>query len=338
MLSTSPKLNQSSINVFVFFKVCRARGCSYIPAQPGLDMTPRGHVLFMVCLANVLVLGGVVHAYLTTRAALVTVHARMQSRLQEAEEVVHDDGLCDLATTTSAACKRVSANALATMGLLVSSALPRHARVVPVGRGFGLHHVMDSGGALPCVFYSYGVAHDRSFDSQIASLWNCSGVLLDPTVTLPSRLQGDELQFIKAGAAMLGGSAYRTLTPVQLMKRYGHARVHLLKMDCEGCEYALVEELHTDPQFLRRVDQVVLEVHLSKKWASTRRHVHNLGLLYHALFAAGFRLLDVQITGCAPEDEATGCVDEFRRLGFPCGHAQHCHNYLFAKHPGAVTV
>lgn len=44
----------------------RARGRGYIPAQTGWDMTPRGRVLLGVCLANVLVLGGVVHAYLTT--------------------------------------------------------------------------------------------------------------------------------------------------------------------------------------------------------------------------------------------------------------------------------
>lgn len=46
--------------------------------------------------------------------------------------------------------------------------------------------------------------------------------------------------------------------------------VDVLKMDCEGCEYALPRDvLMEDPTFFHRVGQISLEIHTSAVWVNS---------------------------------------------------------------------
>jgi hypothetical protein len=66
-----------------------------------------------------------------------------------------------------------------------------------------------------------------------------------------------------------------------LKKSPRHDRIDLLKMDYEGCEYALAQDiLLEDPDFLRTVDQLAIEIHVSRKWLKTEAHAHHLGILH----------------------------------------------------------
>lgn len=118
------------------------------------------------------------------------------------------------------------------------------------------------------------------------------------------------------------------ISPVDFRIELQHSRIKVLKMDCEGCEYALVNSMAlSDPLFLDHVEQFVVSVHLSQKWI----HVRNLGLLYHFLFQSGFKLIHAVLAHCDPLHEATGCSLELLRINYPC--TKHCHNYLFARYP-----
>ncbi len=114
--------------------------------------------------------------------------------------------------------------------------------------------------------------------------------------------------------------------------------INVLKMDCEGCQFALARDVAVlDPFFFNRVDHFLVEVHISKTWIKDEIHVHYLGLLYHMhmLFNSGFQLSDATIllTGCAPADEAPGCPPGLRNVDYPCEMGKMCHNYIcFRNH------
>ncbi len=125
-----------------------------------------------------------------------------------------------------------------------------------------------------------------------------------------------------------------TVSPMKVMAFFGHKHLNVLKMDCEGCEYALARDVaRFDPAFFTKVDQVALEVHVSNYWIKDELHLHYLGLLYHMLFVNGFTLEHATVSGCAREKELLGCQQELVAMGYPCGLGKSCHNYLFAKMP-----
>ena len=55
------------------------------------------------------------------------------------------------------------------------------------------------------------------------------------------------------------------------------------------------------------MDQVALEVHVARAWLQSRSHAAALGRLWAAAAAAGLELAAVEMTPCAPADEALGC-------------------------------
>lgn len=197
-----------------------------------------------------------------------------------------------------------------------------------------------------CVFYSYGVSTDYSFDVQLAHRWNCSGILLDPSINHPSQL-APGLKFFPIGAPMLNlkeqggagslsgiaGSQWLTASPVQLKRLFMHHMLAVLKMDCEGCEYAIVRDLFIfqEPRFFQSVEQFAFEAHVSKAWASTDEHVHYLGLLFHVLFREGFELVRWKVGGCYRPHEMLGCIETLANTSFPCGRRKMCHEYTFSR-------
>lgn len=203
------------------------------------------------------------------------------------------------------------------------------------GAGWGEHALCDHPPRAPCVFHSYGVSADYSFDAQVANEWGCSGVASDPSIDHPSHIH-PRVTFHNFAARTLDAAAdagwQHVVTMPGLRRFLRHRRLSVLKVDCEGCEYAIAEDvLREDPRFFRHVDQVAIEIHLAQKWAATDKHVHNLGRLYGLATAAGLRVVHATVTGCAPTDEATGCHPAFVAAGFACGAGEMCQNVLLAR-------
>lgn len=166
---------------------------------------------------------------------------------------------------------------------------------------------------------------------------DCYGFSMDPTVNYQNDLTRTSC-FMKIGAPLLTRSEFPVASPVEMMQRAGWNRVHVLKMDCEGCEYAIANSVlgcedHSDTpcdrEFFFKVDQLALEIHTTKTFAPTRAHAYGLAKLFWLLEEAGLKLIGGFTTHCAPEDEALGCVEEMSKPGFLCIPA--CKNVLWAR-------
>ena len=200
------------------------------------------------------------------------------------------------------------------------------------GSGWGQHGLCNSPPGPPCAFYSFGISNDYSFDVDVANEWGCHGFAADPTIVHPAKLHPN-VTFHSVGANMREPSGFPLVTSIPALRRWlRHDHIAVLKMDCEGCEYALGEDIAIeDPDFFAHVDQFAVEVHVSKHWLDSVDALHALGMLYLFLEAAGLELQHAQVAGCSPHHEKKGCLDELQEMKYPCGNGKSCHNYLFAK-------
>lgn len=206
----------------------------------------------------------------------------------------------------------------------------------PFGTGWGKHNLCNGAQPRehPCYFFSFGISHDYSFDLDVADRYHCYGIAADPTVTHTSELHPN-VSFHKIAAKMLLGeheqySLSSSIPGIFTWTKF--PRLSVLKMDCEGCEYSLARDvLLEDPKFFSNVDQLAIELHVSKQWISTHEHLYSLGLLFNLLDDAGLSLQDAQIGGCALHHETMGCMDELVAVGYPCGIGNSCQNLLFAR-------
>ena len=205
-----------------------------------------------------------------------------------------------------------------------------------MGAGWGAHALCDSlRPRSDCTFYSYGISSDYSFDAAVADEWGCQGVALDPSVEHKSKLHPNVTFHMFAARSLdkEADHAWNHVTTVPGLKKFlGHDKIDILKMDCEGCEYALAEDiLREDPTFLRQVDQLAIELHVSQKWLKTDHHALQLGMLYGLAKDAGLNVVDTHFGGCNPVDEAVGCLPLLLDVGFPCDKGMMCVDVLFAR-------
>ncbi|KAJ1417675.1 hypothetical protein B484DRAFT_400741 [Ochromonadaceae sp. CCMP2298] len=273
--------------------------------------------------------------------------------------------LCDWAhDIESKLCRNASTNALVKMGQYLresrkgepfppqnpfhhSAAKIKDCTVKRYGEISGYHFVCNNLRPVntSCVFYAYGVSSDWTFDDELSRSWDCRGILMDPSVNYKAILT-ERLLFFSLGATMLRGerggagawqgevdpNGWLTAAPSELMRMLGHESIAVLKMDCEGCEYAIVPDLvRSNPDFFKSVTQFAVEVHLSRNWIKSPQHTFNLGMLFHILFKEGYYLVAADIGACAPADESKGCPSELTDLSFPCGQRQMCQEYTFAR-------
>jgi hypothetical protein len=196
-----------------------------------------------------------------------------------------------------------------------------------VGSGYGAHNIWDFPYSTvdPCVLISFGINNDYSFDTDMADRWQCRGFASDPTVIHKSSLH-KIVTFHNLGATMLKEEpgvnqkwvSVSMPTLVNQVLRVKH--VNVLKMDCEGCEFALARDVvREDPGFFNKVDQLTIELHVSKKWIPDEETLYHLGLLYELLKEAGLELQNLLVGGCSLKDEEVGCIPQLEALGFPCG-------------------
>mmetsp|Transcript_30170 Transcript_30170/g.72415 ORF Transcript_30170/g.72415 Transcript_30170/m.72415 type:complete len:381 (-) Transcript_30170:283-1425(-) len=182
-----------------------------------------------------------------------------------------------------------------------------------------------------CTFFSFGINDDPSFDIALAEEWDCRGFSADPTVEHPSKLH-PKVTFHSVAASMLSDNEERLInkggavdwwsTSMPKLRYFlGLDHVSIVKLDCEGCEYAFARDvLREDPYFLHVVDQFSIESHVTKTWLNTREELYYFGLHFALLEEAGFEMVWSSVFGCSKRHEITGCIPEMEKYGFPCGH------------------
>jgi hypothetical protein len=199
------------------------------------------------------------------------------------------------------------------------------------GEGWGRHSLCTRNlPKKPCYFYSFGINRDYSFDVNLTEKWGCFGFAADPTVTHPALLH-PRVTFHSLGASSLRHTFMFSTTMPALRLWLKHDRVAVLKMDCEGCEYALAGDiLREDRQFFHHIDQFSVEIHYSRVWLNSTEELYSLATLLHLLKEADMQLIHVDITHCGPWDEAKGLLPDVESRGLLLKDG-HCHNYLFAR-------
>ena len=106
------------------------------------------------------------------------------------------------------------------------------------------------------VVYSYGVRDDISFELSLTDRTNVTIYTFDPTVSrLPHSHPRIEFNEIGLSATTSGKMESLEYT----MRRLGHRRIDLLKVDCEGCEWQAFTS-----NVLQHVDQLLIELHFQQ--------------------------------------------------------------------------
>jgi len=201
------------------------------------------------------------------------------------------------------------------------------------GGSWGAHSLCEVTPNANCKFFSFGISTEYSFDKDLSQSARCKGIGFDPTINHNSKLD-NEVWFLAMGANSLDrtpDSWIMTSVP-GAMKWLKWPHLDVLKMDCEGCEYAIARDiLEEDPDFFEKVDQAAYEFHVSKVWINTEQHIINMGKLFYLMDKAGFELITSVINPCSEKDETPGCMPKLIELGYPCGMKKMCQNFLFAK-------
>jgi hypothetical protein len=216
------------------------------------------------------------------------------------------------------------------------------------GSGWGGHRLCNLSNYNTdglCTFWSFGISSDASFDTDLIAKHDCYGLAFDPSVSYKTDFLGSKATFLQIGSRLKESEEFRPQQGAwflaslpMLAKALLIPKLQVLKMDCEGCEYALADDiLESDEQFLDRVDQFAIEIHTSKLIAKTRDHALALGRLYVLLHEAGFELVDATLIYCNAEHEALGHQDEFVAVGYPHDRNAYCQNLLFAKRPESTA-
>ena len=100
---------------------------------------------------------------------------------------------------------------------------------------------------------------------------------------------------------------------------------------CQGCEYRLYKDTMAQaPSFFERVDQIVLEVHLSRRWAADDATVIEYGRLLALLARSGHVLRHAQ-SGFCSGGEVMGVTPLVRSSGYLRRPGGHCENLVFAR-------
>merc|ERR1712183_234640 len=207
-----------------------------------------------------------------------------------------------------------------------------------IGKGWSGHHLCTGliENLTTCQFISFGIARAFSFEKVLADDFHCHGFAADPTTSYPSNMHKN-ITFQQLGAKLLKPNEEQRkdssnqpwwIANIPLLKKtLGVQHLNILKMDCEGCEYALAKDIvKDDPTFFDHVDQFAVEIHLAKEWLKDKETLYYYGILIKKLAESGFRLHHTQRTSCSPKHTATGCIADFL-----CRDSNRCHNYLFAK-------
>lgn len=232
--------------------------------------------------------------------------------------------------------------------------------MVEYGAGWGGHTLCDVASyanydRYHCHFMSFGISHDYSFDKAVREKTNCKGLAFDPSVQYPSTLT-EGVKFFEVGANVLAGAgddympgeAEMVMANVpELAAALGISALDILKMDCEGCEYALAGDImSSNPRFLHNVSQFAVEIHLSPFWVADDDTALELGKLLHLLEEAGLELIEADLSDCGTWSHTEKpCNSLIEAAALPCGlnwspnsPDLRCHNLLFSRRPNGMSM
>jgi hypothetical protein len=182
---------------------------------------------------------------------------------------------------------------------------------------------------LSCLFFSFGISVDFSFDRQLVADFDCKGYAFDPTSTHPANLTKNVI-FLKTAAH----SPYRdkkwSHISIPAFRSFVERDLFVLKMDCESCEYSLAYDiLQDDPSFFDHILQFNIELHFPRRFMKSNNEVYSLGRLFRLLKRSSFELVHADDGRCSLSDEEEGCNRLFLETGIPC--LPGCRSYHFAK-------
>lgn len=162
-----------------------------------------------------------------------------------------------------------------------------------------------------------GVGHSITFELDLARRYNAEIILLDPSPTginTVSKLDisGTRIRFLEKGLAAEDGTHFfdppqdtregsysiaggQTKDGIQfectslntLMRQYGRRRLDILKMDIEGFEYEVIQNLLKDRL---SVDQLCVEIHVRNSSGVTYS-IWDAVRLLSRLYFAGYRVI-----------------------------------------------
>jgi len=116
----------------------------------------------------------------------------------------------------------------------------------------------------PCVFYSFGISKDSSFESEVLQRTTCSVYAYDmtvPKIGKPLEPSDPRVHFHKMGLS--GSNADpKKKTLKTLMKENWHGFIDILKIDVEGEEFPTFEKIFKDfPHDQLPFGQLMIELH-----------------------------------------------------------------------------
>lgn len=163
-----------------------------------------------------------------------------------------------------------------------------------------------------CIVYSFGSNGDDQFERDILKKTKCEVFTFDPTLSkerenmLSSSVRKNFLKiglYKKNGTMQIGGFDREVRNLRSIMKLLNHDRIDILKIDIEGAEYEVIEELSLSK--FPVIGQILVEVHAFKylqevdKSGSVLQNPSKLRLsldkLFQNLEEAGFRLFHKEI-------------------------------------------
>lgn len=203
------------------------------------------------------------------------------------------------------------------------------------GKGEGAHDLCPLEKDCGCHAITYGVQRDWSFETALGELC-CKVFAHDPSVNYKAGLDKN-VYFHKYGAPnppdrVVDG--WVSVAPPQVARMLvpSGARINVLKMDCDNCEYMIYPSVVAeDPEFFKRVDQFSLEAGITNNFMRSHDDFMNYARLLALLERDGLELVTASLNWCGPRNEATGCPEWLAAYDYPCEKMHMCHNFLFAR-------
>jgi len=163
-----------------------------------------------------------------------------------------------------------------------------------------------------CIVYSFGSNGDDQFESDILKKTSCKVFTFDPTLSFEKeKMLSPSVwkNFHKIGLAKydgvmeIGGIEREVRNLKSIMRVLKHKRIDLLKVDIEGAEYDVFENLFSSG--FPDVSQILLEVHAFRHFQELNKNGSvlqtpselrlRLDRLFQVLEGAGFRLFHKEI-------------------------------------------
>ncbi|MDB0053617.1 hypothetical protein N9F40_01135 [bacterium] len=228
-------------------------------------------------------------------------------------------------------------------------------RGIFIGNGWGKHFLLPLKYGSPCTIVSYGLSTDVSFEEELSTRYNCTGLAMDPTVDFGGvaarTLEKTAIKFSMSGAPLLGPQQKfpeETSVPEAISTVSADSSLSVLKMDCEGCEYAVPRD-SKGKNIFNKIEQFAVELHIDRRFLQTSEHMEAFESLLGMLDESGLEVSMLHFTGCgedsgdnlaahkmtkqnpdAPRLLHHPCIEEFEKaIGHSCRLT--CVNVLFSR-------